>query len=75
VNRNIVNYFKNSFFNNISAMSLGKVLLVPPMVEETGGFGGKPKKLEQQMALNTIKKTNKHIIPNLPLLYFPTFPS
>jgi hypothetical protein len=26
-------------FNNISAISLGYVLLVPPMVEETGGFG------------------------------------
>jgi hypothetical protein len=38
----------SAIFNNISAMSLGKVLLVPPMVEETGGFGGKPKKLEQQ---------------------------
>jgi hypothetical protein len=28
-----------------------------------------------KLALNTIKQTNKHIIPNLPLLYFPTFPS
>ena len=28
-----------------------------------------------KMALNTIKQTNKYIIPNLPLLYFPTFPS
>jgi len=28
-----------------------------------------------RLALNTIKQTNKHIIPNLPLLYFPTFPS
>jgi hypothetical protein len=28
-----------------------------------------------KLALNTIKQTNKHIITNLPLLYFPTFPS
>jgi hypothetical protein len=28
-----------------------------------------------KVALNTIKQTNKHIIHNLPLLYFPTFPS
>jgi hypothetical protein len=41
-------------FNNISAISLGYVLLVPPMVEEAGGFGENHRILSNRSTQNHV---------------------
>ena len=51
----------------------------PPIFSTIGGtnktYPNDIAEILLKLVLNTIKQTNKHIIPNLPLLYFPTFPS
>ena len=83
VNYDSVNFkvprFTHAVFVWVCCSSFGGFPSNPPVSSTIGGtnktYPNDITEILLKLALSTIKQTNKHIIPNLPFLCFPTFPS